>query len=94
MKYLESGEVQKIPEDESGPMVSDVRVKDLDQHWKRLLMMRQVEGLEQLRQFAKKNELPLKQNSFYDQAASLVGKCVQPYKTSGIEVGENTGLKR
>lgn len=88
MKYPESGEAQTIREDEMGPVAPGGRIKDLDQHWKWLLMARRVSGLDELREFARGNKLPFKKNSFYDEAAALVGKCVQPYHTTDSQVSD------
>lgn len=48
MKYLESGEAQKIREDETGPVAPGGHIKDLGQRWKRALMARRVSGLDEL----------------------------------------------
>ncbi|ODM14514.1 hypothetical protein SI65_10000 [Aspergillus cristatus] len=70
-------------------MDSDDGVENPEQYWKKLLMMRRVPGMEELRRFAKKNKIPIQPTSFFDQGASLLGKRVQPYTTTDAEVGEN-----
>lgn len=86
--YLKTGDYQGVHHIEIRPTTSD-DYTDIDRRWKLLLMTRKVQGMKSLREYAQKNNIPLKPVSFYDIEGAFVGSHIHPYHSTDLGQDED-----
>lgn len=64
--------------------------RDLDSRWKLLLLSRQVKGMSEMPDLARKKQLPMKPNTAHNMHSARVGTALHPYNTTGL--GEEMDL--
>ncbi|GKZ24416.1 hypothetical protein AbraIFM66951_010492 [Aspergillus brasiliensis] len=87
--YLKEGKEEPLSYNEVYPWASSSAL-DVDRHWKRLLLTREVIGMRDAFWLGEQHHLPKKPNSFYQAGGARVGARFRSYFTS--DRGQEEGL--